>query len=335
MQKELNGEHIQEKESIIHKIYQDIKKSHQNTIISFDFIKTHLSQYQRLREKQTDYLLERRVWWKEVDNEGAEFYDVTHVQSVKELHHFRSHSMRQENIFVKDDWYNFLQNADSLIPAFKLKIKENENKDIKIVYLKTLNYFREENARISHEASSNENDNSFENPTMEISSSENSQNRSNLSSIQATTSAKCENTKLPDTTFEKTNNSSINATNPDTIVTINPDTLPEISPSKILISTPVSNKVPFKPTRGLKPKKQIVHFQIHKDMKPNNSSGKLSNIANLSSKVLGNQDYILEFDKRRKNLRASKTTENINLYKDSVATMEIRIKMREEELKKM
>ena len=70
-------------------------------------------------------------------------------------------------------------------------------------------------------------------------------------------------------------------------------------------------------------------------MKPKNSSGKLSYIANLSSKVLGNQDYILEFDKRRKNLRPFKTTENFNLYKDSVAIMEIRIKMREEELKQM
>ena len=105
---------------------------------------------------------------------------------------------------------------------------------------------------------------------MEIPSSENSQNRSNLSSIQATTYAKYENTKLPDITFENTNNSSINSTNPDTIVTINPDTLPKISPSKIVTSTPVSSKVPFKPTRGLKPKKQIAHFQIHKDMKPNN-----------------------------------------------------------------
>ena len=46
----------------------------------------------------------------------------------------------------------------------------------------------------------------------------------------------------------------------------------------------------FKPTRGLKPKKQIAHFQIHKDMQQKNSSGKLSNIANLLSKVLGNQD---------------------------------------------
>ena len=106
-----------------------------------------------------------------------------------------------------------------------------------------------------------------------------------------------------------------------------------MSPSKIVASTPVSNKVRFKLTRGLKPKKQIVHFQIHKDMKPKNSSGKLSYIANLSSKVLGNQDYILEFDKRRKNLRASKTTENFNLY--SAAIMEIRIKMREEELKQI
>ena len=70
-------------------------------------------------------------------------------------------------------------------------------------------------------------------------------------------------------------------------------------------------------------------------MKPKNSSGKLSNIANLSSKVLGNQDYILEFDIWRKNLRDSKTTEHFNLYKDSDSTMEIRIKMREEELKQM
>ena len=69
-------------------------------------------------------------------------------------------------------------------------------------------------------------------------------------------------------------------------------------------------------------------------MKPKNSSGKLSNITNLSSKVLGNQDYILEFDKRRKNLRASKTTENFNLYKDSDSTMEIRIKMREQDAEK-
>ena len=58
MQKELNGEHIQERESMIYKIHQDIRKSHQNTIISFDFIKKHPSQYQRLLERQADYLSE-------------------------------------------------------------------------------------------------------------------------------------------------------------------------------------------------------------------------------------------------------------------------------------
>ena len=148
---------------------------------------------------------------------------------------------------------------------------------------------------------------------MKIASSENSQSKGNLSSIQTATSANNENTTLPDTTFENTNNSSINSVNPDTITLINLDTFPEISPSKFVTSTPVSNKVPFKPTGGLKPKKQIVYFQIHSDMKPKNSSRKLSNIANLSSKVLRNQDQILEFDKRRKNLRASKTGENFNL----------------------
>ena len=45
---------------MIHKTYQDIKKSHQNTIISSDFIKKHPSQ--RLLEKQADYLSEEWVW---------------------------------------------------------------------------------------------------------------------------------------------------------------------------------------------------------------------------------------------------------------------------------
>ena len=43
--------------------------------------------------------------------------------------------MKQEGIFVKDSWYNCLQNANILIPVFKLKMKQNENKGIKVVYL--------------------------------------------------------------------------------------------------------------------------------------------------------------------------------------------------------
>ena len=62
IQKELNDEDIQERESMIRKIYQDIKKSHQNTIISLDFIKKHPSQYHRLLEKQVDYLSEGWAW---------------------------------------------------------------------------------------------------------------------------------------------------------------------------------------------------------------------------------------------------------------------------------
>ena len=56
-----NGEDIQARESMIHKIYQDIKRPHQNTIISLDFIKKHPSQYQKLLEKEADYLSEGRV----------------------------------------------------------------------------------------------------------------------------------------------------------------------------------------------------------------------------------------------------------------------------------
>ena len=115
MQKELDGEDIQERECVIHKIFQDIKKSHQNTIISFDFIKKYPSQCQRLLEKQADYLSEGRVWWKEVDNEGVEFYDVIPDQSEKQLH-FRSYSMKQEKIFVKYNWHNYLQKCKLIDP---------------------------------------------------------------------------------------------------------------------------------------------------------------------------------------------------------------------------
>ena len=53
---------IQERDCMIHKTYQDIKKSHQNTIISSDFIEKYPSQYQRLLEKQADYLSKGWVW---------------------------------------------------------------------------------------------------------------------------------------------------------------------------------------------------------------------------------------------------------------------------------
>ena len=68
---------------------------------------------------------------------------------------------------------------------------------------------------------------------MEIPSCEESSNRTNLSSIQATTPANYENTKLPDTTFENINTPSINSINPDTITSINSDTLPEVYPSEL------------------------------------------------------------------------------------------------------
>ena len=116
MQKELNGEHIQEKESMIHKIYQDIKRSHQNTIISFDFIKNIL--------RNIRGCLRSNLIFFQKDECGGKRY------VMKMLNFMMSLMLRVKNSYVILDL--------SLIPAFKVEIKENEYKNIKIVYSKTI-----------------------------------------------------------------------------------------------------------------------------------------------------------------------------------------------------
>ena len=58
------------------------------------------------------------------------------------LYHFRSSSIKEICTYVKNCWEKSLENANMLIPAYKIKIY-NTNDTTEIIKLSTLNYFND------------------------------------------------------------------------------------------------------------------------------------------------------------------------------------------------
>ena len=137
---------ILQEQGVITKLYKPISLKLENSVVSFQIIETYPWEYQALLEKIADFLQEGN-FWKETDV-GVQFNDMISVNSKKSVHHFRSSDVCNELKIVQDCWTNVCQeNADSLIPAFKIKI-EDEVGGISIRYLKTLTHF---SANISDE----------------------------------------------------------------------------------------------------------------------------------------------------------------------------------------
>ena len=59
-----------------------------------------------------------------------------------------------------------------------------------------------------------------------------------------------------------------------------------------------------------------------------------SNTTKRLIKVFGEQEYILEYDKRRKMLKSNKSNENLARYRDIIAQIEVKIVCEEDNLKK-
>ena len=73
-------------------------------MVPFEWIEHHIAQYQRLLERQADYLLEGSTWWREVAD-GVEFFDKReNMNSMKQLHHFRSTNLKDESTFINECW---------------------------------------------------------------------------------------------------------------------------------------------------------------------------------------------------------------------------------------
>ena len=147
VRKGLEDNTIMDTESTISFLYKEIRLTLENSVISFDIIEKYPWEYQALLEKIADFLQYEGLFWHEVEN-GVQFSDVTCVNSKKRVHHFRSYDISKELKFVEDCWENScLKNPDVLIPAFKIKI-ENDEGIPSIIFLKTLNKY---NTTILHE----------------------------------------------------------------------------------------------------------------------------------------------------------------------------------------
>ena len=134
---------IKLQDSYITDLYHPLKLKHQNTFISFEWIRSHSSQYQRLLEQIADYLIDKTRWWKET-NTGVEFLDKETIISDKSLHHFRSRTLGEETAYIEKCWRECLLDKDHLIPAFKLKVEKTDRTVSTVVYLKTLKHFENE-----------------------------------------------------------------------------------------------------------------------------------------------------------------------------------------------
>ena len=95
---------------------------------------------------QSDFLLDSSCWQSET-GEGVTFLDhsVTgrnlDTETHATLYHWRTYTMKDEIICLQQCWEKCLENWYSIIPAYKIRIKNSDGK-INFILLNTLEYFR-------------------------------------------------------------------------------------------------------------------------------------------------------------------------------------------------
>ena len=121
-------------------LYQPIKQNLSNTIISFEWIEKHYSCYQALLEQIAEYLICDTKCWKETTM-GILFLDnEANKNLIIKIHNFRSSTIEDVNNYLRRCWNKCLENPNTLIPAFKIKMLNGEK--WKTERLAALEYFR-------------------------------------------------------------------------------------------------------------------------------------------------------------------------------------------------
>ena len=92
---------IFKEEKVFKNLYLPIKEMLTNTLIPFIWIKKYFRDYQILLENIADYLIDETQWLVE-DDSGLKFLDLSEIEFSKELHHFRSSTIKPEEDFTND-----------------------------------------------------------------------------------------------------------------------------------------------------------------------------------------------------------------------------------------
>ena len=306
------GENEYDKNEIFSSSYQPIKSSFSNTLILLNWIKTYPSSYQVMSELLANLLIADKKCWKETKN-GVLVFDLNIRGTDIKLHHFRSSSIvGVSRMYLLDCWNKYGLNPNSLIPAHKIKIYNESTNKYETKTLQTSTFFKN---------SSTEN-------SLQVTATESSNTSTCFKEVS----------KNETRTLLRKHDSNMN------------ESLPDFSIIESSISINKALNVPLIDTVGcnlfqqgdltltstLAPKTQKLHCTNSiiciKPITENHET--FSNTTKGLIKIFGEQEYILEYDKRRKMLKSNKNNENFGRYRDVVAQLEVKIVCEEDNLKK-
>ena len=109
-------------EKSISKLYESEHYKKIETVFPFDLIEKQPKEYQAHLERIADYLNIEGVW-RETEI-GVQFHDLSETWT-KQVHHFRSTSLKEETDFVKESWNKILYTPNK-IPSLKLFIENGD-----------------------------------------------------------------------------------------------------------------------------------------------------------------------------------------------------------------
>ena len=110
-----------EKDLTFLKLYQPIKATLSDSLISFEWIEKHATCYQVLLQQISDYLLCGIRCWQEKDD-GVVFFDLNQPRLDVKLHNFRSSSVVGVCQQIQECWELCLKKCHSLTSSYKIKV---------------------------------------------------------------------------------------------------------------------------------------------------------------------------------------------------------------------
>ena len=254
------------------------------------------------------------------DTKWSFIFDLDIKDTDIKLHHFRSSSIVGVSKYLKDCWNKCVLNSNSLIPAHKIKIYNESTNKFETKSLQTLAFFKNSSIENSVQVTATESSNTStcfkevsEDETKTLLRKHESKMNESLPDFSIIESSISENKALNVPLTDAHNNSLIDT------VDCNLFQKGEL----ILTSTPAPK------TQKLHCKNPIISI---KPITENHET--FSNTTKGLIKIFGEQEYILEYDKRRKMLKSNKNNENLARYKDIIAQIEVKIVCEEDHLKK-
>ena len=231
-------------------------------------------------------------YFRDEEDSGFKFLDLSNISHTKKLHHFRSSSIKVEEDFVKNCWKKCLDKTN-LIPAYKVVINDKE------MFLDTLHYFK----RFFSNTTNKENlttDNKKSSSTCVSTQNPDCvsgciimkkvDKESGLSETQKST----ENMQLPldctnETFNERLNNSKLNTSTQDFTLSVS---LHESTPLKTAAQK-------LKDLTELHHEEDIIEFNQHNAI-GSKSDKEMSNTAKILQKIIGDDPLVFLFNKARK-----------------------------------